>query len=93
MFTFAYAGILLFGQRHQDFSELGDAVLYMWNMLLGEYDAEMYMGEKLVPLSCIATDYYFVVQTHTFLALQTAQRTIHTRLHGSCSSTLSDSTS
>ena len=45
--AFAYAGIFLFGQEELDFVNMSYAVLKMWNMLLGDFDTEMYMnGEQ-----------------------------------------------
>ena len=47
MTAFAYAGVLLFGQKNQDFITIMFAILKMWNMLLGDFDTEMYMdGEE-----------------------------------------------
>ena len=43
MLAFSYAGTLLFGNRQDDFVGIWLGLIKMWNMLLGDFDTEMYM--------------------------------------------------
>ena len=40
--AFAYASVWLFGQDSEEFTSVLIAMLTLWNMLLGDFDTEMY---------------------------------------------------